>query len=130
MDAIAFVANTALPRFFTRFAESRAEAEDAFAVGDWGCSTYPACGKTRLEVLFAYPPSNLLNRFVLKAQADGVLAVVVTPSPSPLRIGPSFKFCGPPWSRTRRATSACASRAARDSDTHHVPRSRPAGSDS
>jgi hypothetical protein len=31
------------------------------------------------EVLFAFPPSALLNRFVAKARSDGILAVVVVP---------------------------------------------------
>ena len=66
-------------KFFARFAEPQAEAEDAFTVGDWGCSPCPICGQSHREVLFAFPPPNLLNRFVITAQADGVRAVVITP---------------------------------------------------
>ncbi len=45
VDAFASASNAALPRFFARFPEPQAEAEDAFAVGDWGCSLCPACGQ-------------------------------------------------------------------------------------
>ena len=44
-----------------------------------GCPLCLACGQSHREVLFAFPPPNLLNRFVIKAQADGVRAVVITP---------------------------------------------------
>ena len=59
VDAFASAANAALPRFFARFAEPRAEAEDAFTVGDWGCSPCPICGQSHREVLFAFPPPKL-----------------------------------------------------------------------
>ena len=94
VDAFASAANAALPRFFARFAEPRAEAEDAFTVGDWGCSPCPICGQSHREVLFAFPPSNLLNRFVIKAQADGVRAVVITP----------LAVSAPYWTKLLRAS--------------------------
>ena len=94
VDAFASEANAALPRFFARHAEPRAEAEDAFAVGDWGCSVCPACGQSHGEVLFAFPPATLLNRFVIKAQADGVRAVVITP----------LAVSAPYWSKLLRAS--------------------------
>ena len=50
-----------------------------FAVGDWDRSTCPFCGRRHREVLFAFPPTRLLNRFVAKARADGVRAILVTP---------------------------------------------------
>ena len=79
VDAFATESNTLLPRFFARFAEPRAEAEDAFTVPDWGCSVCPSCGHTHRETLFAYPPPALLPRFVAKAREDGSRALVVTP---------------------------------------------------
>ena len=77
VEAFASASNTLLPRFFARYAEPQAEAEDAFTVGDWAYSTCPACGQSHRETLFAFPPSALLNRFVrvTKAQADGIRAI-------------------------------------------------------
>ncbi len=43
VDAFASEANSLLPRFFARYAEPRAEVEDAFEVNDWDRSTCPAC---------------------------------------------------------------------------------------
>jgi hypothetical protein len=68
-----------LPHFFARYAEPRAEAEDAFAVGDWDRSRCPFCGLCQREVLYAFPPTALFNRFVAKARADGASAILVTP---------------------------------------------------
>ena len=79
VDAFASESNAVLPRFFARYAEPRAEAEDAFAVNDWDRSTCPACGRCHREALFAFPPTALLNRFIAKAIADGVRSIVVTP---------------------------------------------------
>jgi hypothetical protein len=75
-------------------AEPRAEAEDAFEVGDWDRSVCPGCGNTHREVLFAFPPAALLNRFVAKARADGVRAVVVTP----------LAVSAPYWTKLLRAS--------------------------
>ena len=79
LDVFASATNSLLPRFFARYAEPAAEAEDAFTVPDWACSTCPACGCPHRESLFAFPPPPLLNAFVAKARADGARAVVVTP---------------------------------------------------
>ena len=94
IDAFASAANSLLPRFFARYAEPRAEAEDAFAVGDWAYSTCPACGQLHRETLFAFPPSVLLNRFVAKARSDGIRAIVVTP----------LAVSAPYWSKLLRAS--------------------------
>ncbi len=50
-----------------------------FAVADWDRSMCPARGQCHREALFAFPPTALLNRFLAKAIADGVRAIVVTP---------------------------------------------------
>jgi hypothetical protein len=94
VDAFASESNSLLPRFFARYAEARAEAEDAFEVNDWDRSTCPACGGTHREVLFAFPPAALLNRFVAKARADGIRAVVVTP----------LAVSAPYWTKLLRAS--------------------------
>jgi hypothetical protein len=94
VDAFASAANSLLPRFFARYAEPQAEAEDAFSVGNWACSTCPACQQSHCEVLFAFPPSALLNRFVAKARSDGIRAVVVTP----------LAVSAPYWSKLLRAS--------------------------
>ena len=94
VDALASAANATLPRFLARFAEPQAEAEVAFAVGDLGCPLCLACGQSHREVLFAFPPPNLLNRFVIKAQADGVRAVVITP----------LAVSAPYWTKPLRAS--------------------------
>ena len=94
IDAFATAANTLLPRFFARYAEPDAEAEDAFSVGDWDCSLCPSCGSHHREALFAYPHPSVLNRFVAKARADGARAIVVTP----------LSVSAPYWSKLLRAS--------------------------
>ncbi len=94
VDAFASESNSLLPRFFARYAEAQAEAEDAFAVNDWDRSACPACGGTHRETLFAFPPAALLNRFVAKARADGIRAVVVTP----------LAVSAPYWTKLLRAS--------------------------
>ena len=79
IDAFASESNCLVPRFFARYAEHAAEAEDAFTVPDWDRSVCPACGLTHRETLFAFPPPPLLNAFVAKARADGIRAIVLTP---------------------------------------------------
>jgi hypothetical protein len=79
VDAFASESNSLIPRFFARFAEPRAEAEDAFTVPSWACSTCPTCGALHRETLFAFPPPALINSFVAKARADCARAIVVTP---------------------------------------------------
>ena len=94
VDAFASEANSLLPRFFARSAEPRAEAQDAFSVGNWACSTCPACQQSHCEVLFAFPPSALFKSFVAKARSDGIRAVVVTP----------LAVSAPYWSKLLRAS--------------------------
>jgi hypothetical protein len=83
-----------MPRFFARYAEPTAEAEDAFTVPDWARSTCPACGLAHQETLFAFPPPPLLNAFVAKARADRARAVVLTP----------LAVTAPYWSKLLRAS--------------------------
>ena len=94
VDSFASESNSLLPRFFARYAEPSAEAEDAFTVGDWDQSVCPACGLSHRETLFAYPPPPLLNRFVAKARADGARAIIVTP----------LAVSAPYWSKLLRAS--------------------------
>ena len=94
VDAFASESNSLLPRFFARYAEPRAEAEDAFTVPSWACSTCPACGALHRETLFAFPPPPLINSFVAKARADGARAVVVTP----------LSVSAPYWNKLLRAS--------------------------
>jgi hypothetical protein len=94
VDAFATASNTIVPRFFARYAEPDAEAEDAFTVPDWNSSLCPSCCDTHREVLFAYPPPPLLNRFVAKARADGVRALVLTP----------LAVSAPYWNKLLRAS--------------------------
>jgi hypothetical protein len=94
IDAFASESNSLLPRFFARFAEPRAEVEDAFTAPDWSCSACPFCGCTHRETLFAFPPPPLLNAFVAKARADGARAIVVTP----------LSVAAPFWNKLLRAS--------------------------
>jgi hypothetical protein len=94
VDAFASESNRVLPRFFARYAEPLAEAEDAFTVPDWARSSCPACGLCHLETLFAFPPPAMLNHFVAKARADGIRAVVVTP----------LAVSAPYWNKLLRAS--------------------------
>jgi len=94
VDAFASHANALVPRFFARYAEPMAEAEDAFTVGDWACSLCPSCGCLHREVLFAYPPTRLITRFIAKARADGIQAVVVVP----------LAVSAPYWARLLKAS--------------------------
>ena len=47
-------------------------------MGDWARSTCPAYSQSHHETLVAFPPTAIINRFVAKAQADGIRAIVVT----------------------------------------------------
>jgi hypothetical protein len=94
VDAFASESNSLLPRFSARYAEPRAEVEDAFSVGDWDRSLCPFCGCCHREVLYAFLPPPLLNRFVAKARADGVRAILVTP----------LAVSAPYWAKLRRAS--------------------------
>jgi hypothetical protein len=94
VDAFASEANSLLPRFFARYAEAQAEAEDGFEVKDWDRSTCPACQGINRETLFAFPQAALLNRFVAKVRADSIRAVVVTP----------LAVSAPYWTKLLRAS--------------------------
>ena len=63
-------------------------------MGDWDRSTCPFCGCCHREFLYAFPPTVLLNRFVAKARADGVRAILVTP----------LAVSAPYWSKLLRAS--------------------------
>ena len=94
IDAFATESNALVPRFFARYAEPRAEAEDAFTVPDWACSVCPHCAQPHRETLFAFPPPPLLPAFVAKARADGVRAIVVAP----------LAVASPSWNKLLRAS--------------------------
>jgi hypothetical protein len=94
VDAFASKSNSLLPRFFARYAEPEAEAEDAFTVPDWARSLCPSCDQCHRETLFAFPPATLLNAFVAKARTDGARAIVVTP----------LSVAAPFWNKLLRAS--------------------------
>ena len=97
VDAFATESNAFVPRFFARYAEPRAEAEDAFTVPDWAFSQCPHCAQSHRETLFAFPPPPLLNAFVTKARADGARALVVAP----------LSVASPSWNKLLRASVVC-----------------------
>jgi hypothetical protein len=66
-------------RFFSEHAEPDAEAVDALSVTDWNSSVCPACGMEHRETLFVFAPPSLLRRFMAKAEADEVRAIVIVP---------------------------------------------------
>ncbi len=70
VDAFASALKSVLPRIFAQYADSEpaAEAEDAFIVPDWACSTCPACGCSHNETLFVSPPPPLRLRSNLQAR--------------------------------------------------------------
>ena len=94
VDVFASESNAVVPRFFARYAEPSAEAEDAFTVPDWAFSRCPRCAQLHRETLFAYPPPPLLNAFVAKARADGARALVVVP----------LSVASPSWNKLLRAS--------------------------
>jgi hypothetical protein len=94
VDAFASKSNSLLPRFFARYAEPEAEAEDAFTVPDWARSICPSCDQCHRETLYAFPPAALLNAFVAKARTDGARAIVVTP----------LAVAAPYWNKLLRAS--------------------------
>jgi hypothetical protein len=79
VDAFASTDNALTPSFFARYAELAAEAEDAVTVPDWAVSLCPHCGSHHREVMYAYLPNAIINRFVARVSADGVRAIVVVP---------------------------------------------------
>jgi hypothetical protein len=94
VDAFATESNAFLPRFFARYAEPAAEAEDAFTVPDWAYSRCPHCDQLHRETLFAFPPPPLLNAFVAKARADGARSIVIAP----------LSVASPSWNKLLRAS--------------------------
>gem|GEM_PF-2417476 len=93
VDAFASLCNCIVPRYFSAFAEPDAEAVDALSVTDWNCSVCPVCGLVHRETLFAFPPASLLRRFLAKAEADGIRAVIIVP----------FSITSPFWRRLLEA---------------------------
>jgi hypothetical protein len=94
VDLFACTENTVSPRFFGRFPEPAAEAVDALSVPDWDSSSCPVCGARHREVVFAYPPAELLPHFIRKAVADGIRGVILTPT----------AVTGPHWVKLLRAS--------------------------
>jgi len=60
--------NTLVSRFFSRYPEIASECVDALSVPDWNASSCPGCGKLHREVIFAFPPMELLPHFMAKAR--------------------------------------------------------------
>ncbi len=79
VDAFASESNARVPRFWSRFFEPGSETLDALCVLDWSRSVCPACGLTHREVVYAFPPSQLVRPAVEKACADRALCVLVVP---------------------------------------------------
>lgn len=79
VDAFASTCNALVPRYFSEFPEPRSEAVDALAVTDWNTSTCPHCNRSHRETIFAFPPTALIRRFISKARADGIRALVLVP---------------------------------------------------
>ena len=77
VDLFASAVNARARRFFSRFSEPGAEATDALLVQDWAFSRCPSCGKMHREVVYAFPPAGLCRKFVRKAMADGIYAIIV-----------------------------------------------------
>ena len=80
VDAFASAYNRLVERYYAEFPEPDAEAVDALAVTDWNSSVCPSCGRPHREVVFAFPPKPLVQRFVDKARADGIRAIVLVPA--------------------------------------------------
>jgi hypothetical protein len=79
VDAFASESNARVPRFWSRFFEPGSEALDALCVPDWARSECPASGLSHREVVYAFPPSQLVRPAVEKACADRALCVLVVP---------------------------------------------------
>ena len=106
VDSFASESNSLLPRFFARYAEPSAEAEDAFTVGDWDQSVCPACGLLHRETLFAYPPPPCSTASSPRHEPTALAPSLSPHWPSRPPTGQSS--CEPPWSTTGRPTSAFA----------------------
>jgi hypothetical protein len=79
VDAFASESNSRVPRFWSRFFEPGSEALDTLCVPDWSGSACPVCGMAHHEVVYAFPPSQLVRPAVEKACADRALCVLVVP---------------------------------------------------
>jgi len=80
VDLFASSENTLVPRFFSRYPEIASECVDALSVPDWNASSCPGCGKLHREVVFAFPPMELLPHFMAKARQDEVRGIIITPT--------------------------------------------------
>ena len=89
VDLFATASSCLVDRFFSEYAEPKAEAVDAIAVTDWHCSACPHCRLRHRETVFAFPPRVLIRRFIAKAREDGVRGVVIVP----------FAITAPYWPR-------------------------------
>ena len=79
VDAFASESNARAQRYWSAFLEPGSEALDALSVLDWGQSRCPVCGSCHREVVYAFPPPELLRAAVAKALADSALCVLVVP---------------------------------------------------
>jgi hypothetical protein len=79
LDVFATAENTVTPRFLAATAEPFAEAVDALVHPDWNSSVCPHCQCTCREVLFVFPPRDLLKAALRKAKADRTRGIFVVP---------------------------------------------------
>ena len=79
IDLFATSSNALTARFFSRFPEPQSEFEDAFGVDNWNQSLCPHCLQLHREVIFAFPPLPLINRFLHKARVDKIRGIVIVP---------------------------------------------------
>ena len=79
IDLFATSSNALTARFFSRFPEPQSEFEDAFGVDNWNQSLCPHCLQLHREVIFAFPPLPLINRFLHKSRVDKIRGIVIVP---------------------------------------------------
>ena len=79
VDAFATESNARAPRFWSRFLEPGAESICALSIPDWSRSVCPVCGIAHREVVYAFPPDQLVRAVVEKAMADRALCVLIVP---------------------------------------------------
>ena len=79
IDLFATHSNTLTPRFYSAWAEPRAEAQDALSQLDWSQSFCPTCQKNRADFVFLYPPFELVPLALRKAQVDQAHGILVVP---------------------------------------------------
>jgi hypothetical protein len=77
VDALASESNARAPRFWSHYHEPGCEAVDALSVLDWAQSDCPSCGVPHGDILYAFPPPQLVRAVVRKACADGARCVLV-----------------------------------------------------